>query len=86
MLPVWETIAILNEKRRIENSPPVDSSGYARPRTRGELRDLLNSDVACEVVTSNAMFTAQMLQGWLNFSAFSVRPSENEGWSVFERA
>lgn len=39
------------------------SAGYARPRTRGELRDLLNSGVACEVVSSNAMFTAQMLQG-----------------------
>lgn len=86
MLPVWETIGILNEKRRRENGPPVDSSGYARPRTRGELRDLLNSGVACEVVSSNAMLTAQMLQGWLNFTAFTVRPSENAGWSVFEKA
>lgn len=85
MLPVWETIAILNERRRRDNSSPVDSSGYARPRTRGELRDLLNSGTACEVVSSNVMITAQMLQGWLNFTAFSVRPSENEGWSVFER-
>lgn len=77
--------AKMNELANVGVTSPV-SAGYARPRTRGELRDLLNSGVPCEVVSSNAMITAQMLQGWLNFSAFSVRPSENEGWSVFERA
>lgn len=63
----------------------VDLSGYVRPRTRGELRDLLNSGVACEVVSSVASMTAHMLNGWLDCSNFKIRPSENEGWTVFER-
>ena len=62
------------------------SDCYARPKTRGELRDLLNSGVACEVVSSIAPMTGIMLMGWLNFPGFTVRPSENDGWSIFEKA
>ena len=58
---------------------------YVRPSTRGELRDLLISGVSCEVVTYVASMTAIMLEGWLNFSDFTVHPSENEGWTIFER-
>jgi len=82
MIPVWETIAILNERRHRNQSVPV--VGYARPRTRGELRDLLNSGVQCEVVSSVAEITESMLIGWLKTPKFTVRPSENVGWSVFE--
>jgi hypothetical protein len=57
---------------------------WARPRTRGELRDRLARGETCEVVTSNATITSMMLRGWLQFNGFTVRPSENEGWSLFE--
>lgn len=67
-------------------SSSAGSDGYARPRTRGELRDLLNSGVACEVASTVAPMTGMMLMGWLNFPGFMVRPSENAGWSVFEKA
>ena len=82
MLPVLETIAILNARRNKTASP----SDYARPKTRGELRDLLASGTACEVASHVAEMTASMLEGWLGLSSFRVRPSENEGWSVFEAA
>ena len=62
-----------------------DSSGYSRPKTRGELLNLLKEGVACEVVSYTASMTAILLKGWLEFSSFTVRPSENIGWSVFER-
>lgn len=64
----------------------VDSSGYARPRTRGELWDLLLDGVPCEVVTENVEVTNMLLDGWLATMPYKVRPSENVGWSVFERA
>jgi len=54
-----------------------------RPKTRGELRDLLQNGTECEVVTSNVETTSLMLKGWLEYDGFTVRPSENEGWSVF---
>lgn len=57
---------------------------YARPKTRGELRDLLNKRVSCEVASYVLEMTAHMLKGWLGFSNFNIRPSENAGWSVFE--
>lgn len=59
---------------------------YIRPKTRGELRDLLKADVACEVVTDVVPMTEILLRGWLQFPYYTVRPSENEGWSVFEKA
>jgi hypothetical protein len=60
--------------------------GYARPKTRGELRDLLKDGIKCEVVSSNAEITEVMLRCWLNFKSFTVRQSENPGWSIFEGA
>ncbi len=62
----------------------INLSGYVRPKTRGELRDLLLAGVPCEVASHVAEMTTVMLQGWLGVSKFSVRPSENAGWSVFE--
>ena len=55
-----------------------------RPVTRGELRDRLARGETCEVVTSNVEITSMLLRGWLEFKEFSVRPSENDGWSLFE--
>lgn len=57
---------------------------YARPRTRGELVNLLREGISCEVVTSSVEMTVIMLKGWLNFTDFITRPSENKGWTVFE--
>jgi len=57
---------------------------YATPLTRGELRDLLNAGVDCEVVEFTATFTALMLKDWLDCTDFSVIPSEREGWVVFK--
>jgi hypothetical protein len=69
-----------------DEQPAAASNGYARPRTRGELRDLLNSGVPCEVVSDVAEMTEILLKGWLGMYCFEVRPSENKGWSVFEKA
>jgi len=60
------------------------SNTYFRPKTRGELRDKLKNGVVCEVVAHNAGFTKLMLNGWLEFKDFTIRLSENIGWSVFE--
>ncbi len=62
-----------------------DKNTYVRPLTRGELRDKLKDGIKCEVATFTAEFTAFMLRGWLKFPNFTVRPSENDGWSVFEK-
>ncbi len=80
MIPILETIAILNARR---NKPSI-SDGYARPSTRGELRDLLAAGTPCEVASHVSEMTAVMLSGWLDFPNFTVRQSENTGWSVFE--
>ena len=58
--------------------------GWARPATRGELRDRLCDGVACEVAAHVAEMTATMLRGWLDFDTFTVRPSDNAGWTLFE--
>ena len=57
---------------------------YMRPQTRGELRDKLASGISCEVAGHVASMTVIMLDGWLNFNEYTIRPSENEGWMVFE--
>ena len=69
----------------IENrdSKSLAGTGYARPRTRGELRDLLRRGIACEVVSTNVEITSVLLSA-LDFDSFTVRQSENNGWSVFE--
>ena len=64
-----------------DHLPPL---GWARPATRGELRDNLRGGVACEVAAHVAEMTATMLRGWLDFDAFTVRPSSNAGWTLFE--
>ena len=56
---------------------------YARPTTRGELRDKLRDGIACEIVADCAEMTVIMLRGWLEFDAFSVQPSHNAGWTLF---
>ena len=71
-----------NARRAVHGTCPP--SGWARPVTRGELRDRLARGETCEVVTSNATITSMMLRGWLQFTGFTVRPSANEGWSLFE--
>jgi len=65
-------------------SVPTEFTGYARPTTRGELLEKLKAGTACEVATSVAAMTGIMLSGWLGFDKYTIRPSENKGWSVFE--
>jgi len=60
-----------------------DSVIYARPKTRGELRDKLQEGIECEVVASNVSITNILLSGWMDFKTYKVRPSENEGWAVY---
>lgn len=62
----------------------AETRGWARPATRGELRDKLAAGQACEVAAHVAEMTATMLRGWLDFDAFTVRPSDNDGWMLFE--
>ncbi len=62
----------------------MNEANYFRPKTRGELKEKLRSGIACEVVSSNVSITSLLLRGWLEFDGFTVRQSENEGWSVFE--
>jgi hypothetical protein len=74
------------ETESIENhdSKSLAKTGYARPKTRGELRDLLKDGIPCEVVSSNVSITSALLRGWLDFDSFTFRQSETPGWSVFE--
>lgn len=60
------------------------ADSYARPKTRGELRDALAAGTTCEVASSVAEITTTMLKGWLNFEAFTTCPSENQGWTLYE--
>ncbi len=62
------------------------SATIARPETRGELKRRLEAGERCEVPADNAGITTTLLHGWLAFDAFTVAPSENEGWSVFAPA
>jgi len=66
------------------DSELVAHRSWVRPTTRGELRDRLKRGETCEVVSGNATTTSMMLRGWLQFNGFTVRQSENEGWSLFE--
>ena len=60
------------------------STGYVRPKTRGELCDKLKEGIECEVVTSNVETTRMLIDSWLRMDGkYDVRPSENAGWSVF---
>jgi hypothetical protein len=55
-----------------------------RPKTRGELRRLLQAGYACEVAAHVAEMTAVLLRGWLDCDTFTTRPSRNAGWTLFE--
>lgn len=75
-----------NERHALEAVSFKQLPGYVRPSTRRELLDLLISGVACEVASDIASMTALVLTGWLNFPSFTFRPSENIGWTLFEKA
>jgi hypothetical protein len=62
-----------------------------RPKTRGELRNLLKTGIKCEVVASNEEITTIMLNS-LNILKtdnciveFKTYPSANEGWVIYEK-
>lgn len=57
---------------------------YYRPTTRGELVAKLEEGVACEVVTHNVKTTKMLVDNWLTPPPYTIRPSENQGWTVFE--
>ena len=83
-LTVSEYEKIVNEAEDTAPCVQRELPCYARPKTRGELRNLLVKGVSCEVVSSNVEITSAMLSGWLDFDKFTVRKSENKGWSIFE--
>ena len=57
---------------------------YARPKTRGDLRDNILNGIESEVVTSNVSITQILIDYWLGVKGkYKVRPSENQGWSIF---
>ena len=56
-----------------------------RPNTRGELVKKLRDGISCEVVAHNEETTRMLIDGWLNPPPYTVRPSENNGFVVFER-
>ena len=62
----------------------MEKESYLRPKTRGELRDELKEGVSCEVVSWDAENTSMLIQGWLEFDAFTTKLSHNEGWTVFK--
>jgi len=84
MEPKFNTDTYMLPADNGELPPSAASAGYARPQTRGELRDLLLAGVPCEVVSMVAEITVIMLEGWLGVENIKVRPSRNEGWSIFE--
>lgn len=61
-----------------------DATCYARPATRGELKEKILDGIPCEVATIAVEMTIVMFHGWLKFTGFTTRPSENEGWTIFE--
>lgn len=60
-------------------------SHYLRPTTRGDLVRFLKAGIPCEVVASNESPTRMLIDGWLEPPPYTVRPSENDGWVVFEK-
>lgn len=59
-------------------------NSFQRPKTRGELLELLKNGVECEVVASNEEMTSILLDGWLKFSGkYKTRPSTNEGLVIY---
>ena len=60
-----------------------EDNKYPRPKTRGELVDLLKAGKTCEVASQAASTTTIMVNGWLDYADFTVEPSPNIGWSLF---
>lgn len=74
----------LKQMKRSEMQSDAPSC-YFRPRTRGDLVRALHAGTPCEVVADNESTTRILIDGWLNPPPYTVRPSENAGWVVFER-
>ena len=55
-----------------------------RPRTRGELVELLEKNIKCEVVATNETITSILLNMYWNFYKFKTYPSKNVGWVIYE--
>lgn len=58
---------------------------FPRPKTRGELLQILKQGVKCEVVADNEQITSICLDGWLKFAGkYKTYPSHNSGWVIYE--
>jgi hypothetical protein len=73
-----------NEWSRAAPAGTSARSCLVRPATNGELLDRLAAGETCEVEGRAAERTAMILRGCLDFDAFTVRPSDNAGWTLFE--
>jgi len=75
----------IHNQRREMKKETIDQE-YFRPKTRGELVRKIKSGTDCEVANHTVSITKILLNGWLEFDEFTVKPSTNEGWSVFSSA
>lgn len=61
------------------------SESYKRPKTVGELLDLLKEGIKCEVAANAEKITSIKLDGWLNFeNKYKTKISKNKGWVIYE--
>lgn len=67
------------------NKANNNKSTYLRPKTRGKLVKELQNGTPCEVVAHNKKITQILIDNWLKPTSYTVRPSENDGWVVFEK-
>lgn len=62
---------------------PTDTENY-RPSTRGELAKRLKAGETCEVAGHVVEMTSLMLKYWLGCEDFTVVPSPNPGWVLYQ--
>jgi hypothetical protein len=55
-----------------------------RPKTRGELANLLKTGNQCEIVSDNVQITLILLKAWLGVDNVKVSPSTNCGWTILK--
>ena len=88
--PDYKTIFEFAEKyadSKVKNNVSLGcvSESYKRPKTVGELLDLLKEGIKCEVAANAEKITSIKLDGWLNFeNKYKTKISKNKGWVIYE--
>ena len=60
------------------------SISMKKPKTRGELKRLLQQGEPCIVAEYVSEMTATILRGWLDFKDFEIIPSDDPDWVIFQ--